>query len=109
MNTKDLKDGVIEQYRLDINIDLVISDSTPLASLLNVLQSNDFLFVNHGAKVIGIITKADLNKPPVRVYVFGMLSLFEMHLNSWIRHYYPESSWQPEIKEKRLNKALEVY
>ncbi|HIF9162266.1 TPA: CBS domain-containing protein [Photobacterium damselae] len=109
VKTEDLKDGIIDQYLLEIKIDQVISDSTPLASLLSVLQYNDFLFINHGAKVVGIITKADLNKPPVRVYVFGMLSLLEMHLNSWIRHYYPENCWQSEINEKRIKKALEVY
>jgi hypothetical protein len=109
VKTADLEYGVIEQYLLDIKVVHVISDSTPLASLLSILQSKDFLFVNHGARVVGIITKADLNKPPVRVYVFGMLSLFEMHLNSWIRHYYPENIWQAEIKNERLNKALEIY
>lgn len=109
VKTTDLKNGAIEQYLIDIRLDQVISDSTPLASLLNVLQASEFLYVNHGAKIVGIITKADLNKPPVRVYVFGMLSLFEMHLNSWIRHHYPENSWQPQVKDQRLAKAIEVY
>lgn len=109
INTRDLNDGVIEKYCLDIKIDKVISDSTPLASLLSVLQGNELLYVNHGDKIVGVITKADLNKPPVRVYVFGMLSLFEMHLNSWVRHDYPEDCWQVRISENRLEKAKDVY
>ncbi|WP_157896381.1 CBS domain-containing protein [Vibrio coralliirubri] len=109
VNTSDLKDGSINQYRIDIKLEQVISDSTPLASLLNVLQTSDFLYVNHGAKIVGIITKADLNKPPVRIYVFGMLSLFEMHLNSWIRYEYPDNSWQEHISEQRVAKAQETY
>ncbi|EII3115731.1 CBS domain-containing protein [Vibrio parahaemolyticus] len=109
VNTSDLKDGVIEDYRVDIKLDQVISDSTPLASLLNVLQVSDFLYVNHGARVVGIITKADLNKPPVRVYVFGMLSLFEMHLNSWIRYDYPDNCWKEKLSLKRSGKAQTIY
>ncbi len=109
VNTSDLKDGIINQYRIDIKIEQIISDSTPLASLLNILQVSDFFYVNHGAKIVGIITKADLNKPPVRVYVFGMLSLFEMHLNSWIRFEYPDNGWQEHISEQRLGKAQETY
>ncbi|TCT43829.1 hypothetical protein EDB29_101637 [Vibrio crassostreae] len=109
VNTLDLKDGTIDQYLIDIKLEQVISDSTPLASLLSVLQVNDFLYVNHGAKIVGIITKADLNKPLVRVYVFGMLSLFEMHLNSWIRYEYPDNGWQDHISEQRLGKAQETY
>lgn len=109
VNSSDLKDGSISQYRMDIKLEQVISDSTPLANLLTVLQASDFLYVNHGAKIVGIITKADLNKPPVRIYVFGMLSLFEMHLNSWIRYEYPDNAWQERISEKRVAKAQETY
>ncbi|WP_350607127.1 hypothetical protein [Pseudoalteromonas sp. MER144-MNA-CIBAN-0113] len=94
---------------MDIKLEQVISDSTPLANLLTVLQASDFLYVNHGAKIVGIITKADLNKPPVRIYVFGMLSLFEMHLNSWIRYEYPDNAWQERISEQRVAKAQETY
>jgi hypothetical protein len=109
INTAELEGGVVEQYCREIKIDQVISDSTPLASLLNILQANELLYVNHGAKIVGIITKADLNKPPVRVYVFGMLSLFEMHLNSWVRHDYPDNCWHEKISEQRLIKAQEIY
>lgn len=105
----DLDGGVIRQYVRDIKLEQVISDSTPLASLLQVLQVNDYLYINHGSKVVGIITKADLNKPPVRVYVFGMLSLFEMHLNIWIRHHYPDNRWQQNISKQRASKASDVY
>lgn len=100
---------VVEEYCREIKIDQVISDSTPLASLLNVLQNNELLYVNHGAKIVGIITKADLNKPPVRVYVFGMLSLFEMHLNSWIRHDFPDNIWRNKISQQRLVKAQKIH
>lgn len=109
VNTSDLKDGVIEEYVQQIQLNQVISDSTPLASLLSVLKTNDYLYINHGAKIVGIITQADVNKPPVRIYVFGMLSLFEMHLNSWVRHYYPENSWHESISDKRLASSQELY
>lgn len=109
VKTEDLKIGKITEYLLDINLQQVISDSTPLASLLNVLKGSEFLYVNHADRIVGIITKADLNKPPVRVYVFGMLSLFEMHLNSWIRHDYPDGTWQEIIPKTRREKAQEIY
>jgi CBS-domain-containing membrane protein len=109
VETANLKDGVIEQYLQQIKLDQVISDSTPLASLLNVLKKREFAYINHGAEIVGIITKADVNKPPVRIYVFGMVSLFEMHINLWIKYYYPESRWQEHISEKRLEAANRIY
>lgn len=109
VETSSLKDGVIGQYVQPIQLNQVISDSTPLANLLNVLKKKDYLYINHGAKIVGIITKADVNKPPVRVYVFGMISLCEMHLNSWIKHYYPENMWHERISDNRLTHVQELY
>ena len=97
------------QHTKKITIDQVISDSTPLAQLLNIFREREFAYVNHGSKIVGIITKADINKPPVRVYLFGTLSLFEMHVNTWIKHFYPNDSWFIEIKDVRIDKAKEVY
>lgn len=42
----------------------------------------------------GIVTFADLNKPPVRVYLFGLVSLLEVHLRFWIRTAYSDGSWK---------------
>jgi hypothetical protein len=55
---------------------------------------------------VGILSKADLNKPPVRIYIFGLISLFEMHLSYWIKHYFPDDSWQSVLSKGRL-KILE--
>ncbi len=59
-------------------------------------------------KVEGIVTQADLNKPPVRIYLFGLISLIEMHLSFWIRNKYREDSWQNGISEGRIKKANDL-
>ncbi len=77
------------------------SDATPLPSVLTVLKKRAHIFVLVGTEVRGIITRADFNKPPVRVYLFGLLSLLEMHLGFWIRVVY-QDSWQTVLPAKRL-------
>jgi CBS domain-containing protein len=109
VETDTLVDNAVSVHTKKITIDQVISDSTPLAQLLNIFREREFAYVNHGSKIVGIITKADINKPPVRVYLFGTLSLFEMHVNTWIKHFYPNDSWFIEIKDVRIDKAKEVY
>jgi hypothetical protein len=52
--------------------------------------------------VKGIITLADLNKPTVRVYLFGLISLLEMHLRFWVLESYGPDGWQQELKDERL-------
>ena len=55
------------------------------------------------------MTFADLNKPPVRVYLFGLVSLLEMHLRFWIRTAYSDGSWKEHLKEKRIECATKLH
>jgi len=107
--TDELENGEVKKYVKVIGPELLISDSTPIADIFTALTLRDFAFVLYGKQIVGIITKADINKPPVRIYLFGMISLFEMHLNSWINHYFPDNKWEPEIPANRIKDARDIY
>lgn len=100
--------GEFKTYIKDISRELLISDSTPLANIFSVLSIQNFVFVLSGNQVIGIVTKADLNKPPVRIYVFGIVSLLEMHLNKWILHYLGDD-WANKVPKSRIADAWEIF
>ena len=38
-----------------------------------------------------------------------MISLFEMHLNSWVNHYYKEDSWVEIVPKQRMQDAAKLY
>lgn len=106
---EELTKGPIKNFTKRIEIKNVISDSTPISKLLNILLKEPFTFILAGEKIDGIITRADINKPIVRIYLFGIISLFEMHLNFWINEYYKHESWREKLKEERLTAAFEVF
>ncbi len=91
-----------------VALDQLTSDSTPLARLLAILKNRQYVFVLSERGVAGIVTRADLNKPPVRVYLFGVISLLEMHLAYWVKVTYGEDSWQALLKPIRLEAAKKV-
>jgi hypothetical protein len=105
----DIHDGDFKKYINEIGQELIISDSTPIAEIFALLSSRSFCFVIYGNNIVGIITRADINKPPVRIYVFGIISLLEMHLNSWINHFYPNNSWVSKVGNKRMDDAKKLY
>jgi hypothetical protein len=107
--TDELMEGIVKDYLKKIEPENLITDSTPIAEIFAALANRDFSFILYGQHIVGIITKADINKPPVRIYLFGIISLFEMHLNSWINYYYPSDSWKSEVPEKRINDAHDTY
>jgi hypothetical protein len=55
--------------------------------------------------VSGIITKGDLQKAPLRMWLFGLLSLIEMQLLRLIRTTYPDDTWTQLLSYGRLGKA----
>src|SRR5262245_15526371 len=62
--------GTVRDHLKVITCEHLISDATPLADLLTVLQDRERVLVLVGSEVRAIVTQADLNKPPVRVYLF---------------------------------------
>ncbi len=105
----ELTKGLIEQFTYKLELNQIISDSTPISQLLNVFSDNSFVFVLERNNINGIVTRADVNKPIVRIYFFGIISLFEMHLNFWINEFYNNESWKKILKEERLTDAKNIY
>lgn len=105
----ELNGGPIEKYTKQIVMSYVIADSTPISKLLNVLYERSFAFVITENTINGIVTRADVNKPIVRIYLFGIISLFEMHLNFWISQYHKNESWIEKLNEKRIDSAKEIF
>jgi hypothetical protein len=103
-----LGDGTVEDHTEPLRAEHLVSDATPLGDLLSLLRSKERVFVLVGADVKGIITLADLNKPSVRVYLFGLISLLEMHLRFWVLASYGPDGWEKEVKEERLLAANEL-
>ena len=101
----DLTNGQIKQFSCKIELTYIISESTPVLHLLNIFFEKSFVLVLVVEKIQGIVTRADINKPIVRIYLFGIISLFEMHLNFWINKFYDGTSWDQKLKESRLLNA----
>jgi hypothetical protein len=102
---KELLDHTVGNYTKPLNAEHLISDATPIGDLLRVLRKRERAFVLVGPEVKGIVTLADLNKPPIRVYLFGLVSLLEMHLRFWVRKVYGDGSWRERLKGERLEAA----
>jgi len=93
---------------LPLHAEHLISDSTAIDEVLSALRSKPRVFVVVGTGVKGIVTRADLNKPPVRIYLFALVSLLEMHLRFWVRTMYPEDGWEKALKASRMEEAQKL-
>lgn len=100
--------GTVGAHAEAIEVDDLISDATPLAQIFPILGTRAFSFVLAGGAVSGIVTRADLNKPAARIYLFALISLFEMHLVFWIRQELGQN-WLEHLKQDRIDDAKKLF
>jgi hypothetical protein len=79
--------------------------SAPFADVIQVLTRHKQAFVEVFGQVGGIITRRDMQKPVVRMWLFGIITLTEMRLTQLIRERFPESTWSGLMTPSRLAKA----
>ena len=103
-----LSSGQCKDYAREFFSSEIILQSAPLAELLGRLHDSPRVFVKNQERIVGIVTRGDLQKAPVRMYYFGLISLVEMQLLRIVRNKYPSESWKKLITIGRLKKANNV-
>jgi hypothetical protein len=101
--------GKVKEFRSDINVDEIVSYNACLEDCLMDIYTKGRMFVLSGEGIKRIVTVADLQKIPVRLMIFGVLSLLEMNLLEWISKKYPRGEWMKMLSPTRLRKAEKLY
>ncbi len=104
----ELVDGHLDDHVHDLDSDLVVSARLPLAELVPRLADREFLFVSVFGAVGGIVTTADLQKAPVRMWLFGVLTLIESQLEREVRTRFPDGSWRDLLSTARVERAQQL-
>ena len=105
----DLRTGSISDFMKQFQPSELISETTPLIDLFPILKNRERVFVLTKNKIDCIVTRSDLQKAPVRMLIFGFISILEMHLLQIIKRIYPDGSWKNFLKRNRFNEAKKTY
>jgi hypothetical protein len=97
--------GACGEYVRPLEDAVVISDDAPLADVILGLARSPRLFVRMLGAVGGIVTLSDLQKPPVRMWLFGMITLVEMRMGRLVEQLCADETWRSFVSEGRLQKA----
>jgi len=87
----------------------LISETTPLIDLFPLLKEKERVFVLTKNKIDRIVTRYDIQKAPVRMLIFGFISILEMHFLRIIKEKYPMDSWQQYLNKNRIKYANKLY
>lgn len=100
-----LRGGPCGDQELPLGPDNLLAESTPLLEVLRVLRDRPWRFVLDRDEVAGIVTRGDLRKAPVRMFIFSLVNLLEMYLNRLIRHNWHGDTWRQHLKRGRIASA----
>ncbi len=103
-----LGSGTCADYLQKFRPHEVILNSTPIAEVIQGLKEQPRLFVMVFGRVGGIVTRSDLQKPTVRMWLFGMVTLIEMRMTRMIEQIAEEGGWKQFLSDGRLKKAEEL-
>jgi len=107
--TRELADSELGDCERTFSAGQCLSGARSVGEVLEALRANAQVFVLRFGRVDGIITRGDLQKAPVRMWLFGLISLLEMQLLRVIRLWYGEEEWQKLLSDMRIKNARMIH
>jgi hypothetical protein len=104
----DLADGECADCLRHFTADQLVQGKSSFADVIHVLTRHDYCFVTTLGDVGGVISRDDINKPMVRMWLFGIVTMIEMGLVQLINENFPDENWLAYISEGRLEKARAI-
>lgn len=104
----DLNRGCCGDHLRPFRQGQVLASDSSFSDVIHVLTLHQYGFIRLFDDVVGYFSRSEINKPVVRMWLFGIITFVEMEFTQMIREYYPDESWRSMLTEKRLSKALEL-
>jgi hypothetical protein len=100
--------GPCGEVATPLGVSAVLPDSAPLSAAVSALAVAPRVFVVAFGRVAGVVTLADMLKPPVRMWLFGVVTMIELRYARLIEQFCPDESWRQFLSAGRLKKAEEL-
>lgn len=101
---EDLTDGLCLDHLRRFSHSQLLDRRASLTEVVQALTRHDYCFVRLLDQVVGVIGRAQMQLPPVRMWLFGIITSYEMSLTEMIRRL-PADIWQSRLSSSRLEKA----
>ena len=101
----ELGEGRLGAFAHEFAAEDLVPATASLSDTIESLDANGRCFVSILGRPGGIVTFRSLEKPPVRMWLFGMITIFEGYLADTVRKTWPDGSWAALLSPGRRAKA----
>ena len=106
-------DGVVRTYVIQddpqqertFRAGQLVNEDASFGEVILNLTRHKICFVRMLGSVMGFITRDDIQHPFVRMWLFGIITLFEMQMEPLIERLWPDESWTRLLSKNRLAKV----
>jgi CBS domain-containing protein len=102
---QQLQEGACGDYALSFDEAPVLADNAPLTEVIRALHHAPVAFVKILGEVGGLVTRTDLQDPPVRMWLFGLITAIELRFRMLIERRFVDESWMQYLSPARIEKA----
>ncbi|MDA7871460.1 hypothetical protein N9B08_03375 [Akkermansiaceae bacterium] len=107
---EDLSSGTIGEHLRQLEENIILDENAPMLRALEALAMRRWILIRSFGSPGGIVTRGDLQKAPMRMWLFGLISLLEMQMLRTIRAIYEEDRWWTKhLSEKRILNAKKLF
>ena len=101
---------MIGDHLRELSEEDTLRESDALLAVIEQMREKRWIFVHFLGNPSGIVTRGDLEKAPVRMWLFGLVSLLEMQMLRRIMEQGESETWWCElISENRLANANRIH
>ncbi len=101
--------GCCGEYLRPFKRSQILAADASLSDVIQVLTRHQYAFMALvGDDVGAYISRGDINKPVVRMWLFGIITFVEIELTALIQQHFPDNGWRTLLAPGRLEKAIEL-
>ena len=104
----DLVEGQCAESLRPFGTGQVVSEGSGLQTALEALDQHDYCFLSTLGTVDAFVGRSDVEKPPARMWLFGMITIIEMFVARTIEARFPDGSWSEHVAPGRLEYAQKL-
>ncbi len=98
-------DGACGDYLRPFDSQPIIPEEASLRDVVLALGQGDPTFVRCLGEVTAVVTSEDLQEAPMRMWLFGLVTLSEFLMTRMIQRRLPDGAWQSSLSSGRLERA----
>ncbi len=105
---QDLESGAEGGRLRAFGHDQVLDGDSSLSDVIHVLTRHDHCFIMMLGDIVGYVSRSDIQKPVVRMWLFGIVTLMEIEITGQVSSRWPDGEWAALMSKGRVAKAREL-